>query len=98
MTPIKQNRLHVDSPVHATQFRHNAGVGPLPPEVNGTRNDTMARIVGHLLRHGVEPELARTLVISFNCTNCQPPLGDDEVEQVIQSIAQREALRRGANG
>ena len=61
----------------------------------GTRNDTLARITGHLLRRGVEPRMARALVLSFNQTHCAPSLPDDEAVAVIESIARLEARRRG---
>ena len=61
----------------------------------GQRNDTLARIIGCLLRRGVEPRLAQKLTLSFNAVYCQPPLARNEALQVIESIAQSEARRRG---
>jgi hypothetical protein len=61
----------------------------------GSRNDAMARITGHLLRRGVNGLVAYELMQSWNMTNCRPPLDPEEVGTVFKSIARREAQRRG---
>ena len=60
----------------------------------GRRNDTLARLSGHLLRHHIDPYVALDLVRAFNATRCQPALADEEVVSVVNSIARREAERR----
>ena len=40
----------------------------------GRRNDTLARVVGHLLRRNVDAPLVKILAYSFNATRCHPPL------------------------
>ena len=65
----------------------------------GRRNATAARLAGYLLRRWVDPQLALALVAAWNRTHCQPPLGEDEVARVVDSVAGRELRRRqGANG
>lgn len=53
----------------------------------GERNATLASLTGHLLWHGVDPEVALELLLGWNRLRCRPPLPDDEVARVVQSIA-----------
>lgn len=60
----------------------------------GQRNQTIASVAGHLLRHRVDPFVALTLVKAWNIAQCIPPLPDDEVDRTVRSIASREFERR----
>jgi len=53
----------------------------------GERNATLASLTGHLLWRGVDPDVVLELMLSWNRTHCRPPLPDDEVARVVQSIA-----------
>ena len=53
----------------------------------GERNSTLASLTGHLLWRGVDPEVALELLLGWNRLRCRPPLPDDEVARVVQSIA-----------
>jgi Bifunctional DNA primase/polymerase, N-terminal/Primase C terminal 1 (PriCT-1) len=53
----------------------------------GTRNSTLASLAGHLLWHGVDPQVTLELLLAFNRARCRPPLPDEEVAQVVTSIA-----------
>lgn len=70
----------------ADLIRHGA------PE--GCRNDTLARVAGHLLRRRVDPEMTLELAIAFNDARCRPPLPRGEVLAVVDSIAALELKRR----
>jgi hypothetical protein len=52
----------------------------------GQRNSTIASLTGHLLWHGVDPEVALELMLAWNRMRCRPPLDDAEVAQVVASI------------
>ena len=52
----------------------------------GARNNTIASFTGHLLWHGVDPEVAMELMLGWNETRCRPPLPADEVIAVVNSI------------
>jgi hypothetical protein len=52
----------------------------------GQRNSTIASLTGHLLWHGVDPDIALELLLAWNRTRCRPPLDDAEVAQVVQNI------------
>ncbi len=52
----------------------------------GERNDTLASLCGHLLWHGVDPEVVLELVLCWNRARCRPPLDDAEVKRTLRSI------------
>lgn len=52
----------------------------------GTRNSTIASLAGHLLWHGVDPEVVLDLMLCWNDRRCRPPLSDDEVARTVGSI------------
>ena len=52
----------------------------------GQRNSTIASLTGHLLWHGVDPDVALELLLAWNRIRCRPPLDDAEVAQVVASI------------
>ena len=53
----------------------------------GARNATLASLAGHLLWHQVDAAVALELLLAWNRVRCRPPLADDEVARVVQSIA-----------
>ncbi len=57
----------------------------------GRRNSTIASLTGHLLWHGVDPDVTRELMFGWNRWRCRPPLVDAEVAQIVDNIAR---LRR----
>lgn len=73
MRPIGHSRLHWRRLIRE-------GVG------EGSRNNTLASLTGHLLRRGVDLDVAAELILAWNRTHCRPPLPDAEVMRVVQSI------------
>lgn len=59
----------------------------------GRRNTTLASLAGHLLRHEVDPEVVLELLLAWNRLRCRPPLADDEVVRVVESISRRHRRR-----
>lgn len=57
----------------------------------GARNSTIASLAGHLLHHGVHPQIVRELLLCWNETRCRPPLDPQEVASVIDSIVRTRA-------
>ncbi|MGO8840731.1 MAG: primase alpha helix C-terminal domain-containing protein [Methyloceanibacter sp.] len=49
----------------------------------GQRNSTVASLTGHLLWHGVDPDVTLELLLAWNRVRCRPPLDDAEVAQVL---------------
>ena len=60
----------------------------------GSRNCTLARLAGHLLRHRIDPFVALELLRAWNEGRCRPPLPDAAVERIVGSISARELRRR----
>ena len=60
----------------------------------GQRNDTAARIIGHVLRRYVEPQLAYVLLSAWNASHCRPPLQQDELARTFESVLAMELRRR----
>jgi hypothetical protein len=61
----------------------------------GRRNATLASFAGHLLWHGVDPDVAMELLLAWNRVRCKPPLDDQEVIMTVQSI-ERTHRRHGS--
>lgn len=60
----------------------------------GQRNSTIASLTGHLLWHGVDPDVALELLLAWNRMRCRPPLDDAEVAQVVASITRLHEAER----
>jgi hypothetical protein len=54
--------------------------------MEGERNNTIASLAGHLLRHGVDPTVVMELLLCWNRVRCRPPLAHEEVVAVVESI------------
>lgn len=61
----------------------------------GSRDSTLTRLAGHLLRRRIDPFVALTLLQSWNDTRCTPPLPEADIERIVASICGRELKRRG---
>ncbi|MGD0333076.1 MAG: bifunctional DNA primase/polymerase [Xanthobacteraceae bacterium] len=59
----------------------------------GERNTTIASLTGHLLWHGVDPQVALELMLAWNRQRCRPPLDDEEVARVVASITRLHAAK-----
>ncbi len=53
----------------------------------GGRNSTIASLAGHLLWHGVDAAVVLELMLAWNRVRCRPPLSDQEVAGIVDSIA-----------
>ena len=62
----------------------------------GQRNATVASLAGHLLWHGVDLEVVRELLLSWNVTRCRPPLSDEEVSRTVDSVKRTQDRHDGA--
>ena len=82
-----------EAPGHGHPLAHwrtlvEQGVG------EGERNSTIASLTGHLLWHGVDPQVALELLLAWNRVRCRPPLDDEEVAATVDSITQTHARHR----
>jgi hypothetical protein len=64
----------------------------------GTRDNTITRLAGYLLRRRIDPLMALALLQSWNATSCAPPLPDEDIARIVNSIAGKELRRRGGFG
>lgn len=60
----------------------------------GSRNAAVAKLTGLLLRRGIDPWVALSLVEAWNTAKNRPPLSQSEVRQTVDSIAAAELRRR----
>ena len=60
----------------------------------GARDNSLARLAGHLLRHHITPFVTLGLLQSWNATHCTPPLPASHIERIVSSIAGKELRRR----
>jgi putative DNA primase/helicase len=73
-----------------------SGLPPTHDAPEGRRNQMLAALAGHLLRRYVDPYAVLELARCWNAARCRPPMGDDEVISVVNSICRRELARRAA--
>lgn len=66
------------------------------PVPNGERNTKLAQLTGHLLANCVDVLVVHELIQAFNESRCRPPLGADEVERIVCSIAAAELRKRSS--
>jgi Primase C terminal 1 (PriCT-1)/Bifunctional DNA primase/polymerase, N-terminal len=62
----------------------------------GARDCSAAKLAGHLFRRRVDPFVVLELLLGWNATHCTPPLPEEDIERIVNSIAGRELRRRGA--
>jgi len=55
--------------------------------LDGSRNDSLARIAGRLRHAGLSKSELETSLLKINAERCQPPLSESEVSQIARSIA-----------
>ncbi len=61
----------------------------------GQRNNTIASLTGHLLWHGVDPDVVTDLMLCWNAERCRPPLPDEEVVRTVKSITRSHFRQQG---
>ncbi|MCU0836290.1 MAG: bifunctional DNA primase/polymerase [Chromatiaceae bacterium] len=55
----------------------------------GARSEGIAALARHLLRQGVDAELATELLLTWNTVRCRPPLEPEEVVGLVRSMLRR---------
>jgi hypothetical protein len=66
-----------------------------PPILEGSRDDTLARIAGRLHDGTRSLDDLTAELLEINARRCEPPLPDQQVVKVARSIHRREPCRRG---
>jgi putative DNA primase/helicase len=98
LPPWLDGRLHQTSTPRCDATAMEAGWRKLFAEgvSEGCRNSTVARITGHFLRHYIDPYVVLDVLRCWNACRCRPPLDEDELVRIVNSIAGRELARRRA--
>jgi hypothetical protein len=60
----------------------------------GCRNDSLTRLVGHLLHRRVDPLTTLEIALAVNDARYRPPMSHAEVTSIVDSIAAAELKRR----
>ncbi len=60
----------------------------------GTRNDTMTRAVGRFFHQHMPLQDILPVAMMLNDRACKPPMDDDEVRKIVESISKRESQKR----
>jgi len=61
------------------------------PTQEGTRNETLTKLAGHLLAPAsVPPEEVYIWLKLYSAANCKPPLSDSEIKMIVRSIQNRQ--------
>jgi bifunctional DNA primase/polymerase-like protein/primase-like protein len=66
-----------------------------PPILQGSRDDTLARIAGRMHDGTRSPDDLSAELLEINARRCEPPLPDQQVVKVARSIHRREPCRPG---
>ena len=61
----------------------------------GKRNQTLARYAGRLIGRGITGKEVLSLILALNRFSCKPPLSDEEVMVIVDSICQKELRKIG---
>jgi hypothetical protein len=64
----------------------------------GARNCSLACLAGLLLRRRIDAVVVLALLQGFNARDCSPPLPEEDVCRIVDSICGREFQRRNNNG
>ncbi|WP_026477568.1 bifunctional DNA primase/polymerase [Alkaliphilus transvaalensis] len=64
----------------------------------GERNMAVTSLTGHLLAHRIDPVITYQLIYCWNQICNEPPLPNDELKRVVDSIAGRELEKRAKVG
>jgi hypothetical protein len=86
-------RLRADRPSGISRLPDEWATLVRGPIAAGTRNDSLARLAGYLLRCRPAPHVVLELVRAVNQARCTPPLSDEEIVRTVDSIARRELAR-----
>jgi archaellum biogenesis ATPase FlaH len=78
------------------QVRREAVGGGAALILEGTRNDSLTRMAGVMLAAGSSAQEVLEESLRCNRNHCVPPLPDDEVHAIVESIATRQASKSAA--
>jgi hypothetical protein len=90
-TPLTDAPLWLLKLVRAGTTGQYELAGQIPDRIDeGGRNDTLTSLAGSIRRRGGSRAAILAAIQAENETRCSPPLSDDEVESIADSVAQYE--------
>jgi hypothetical protein len=60
---------------------------------DGSRNQTLCKLAGHLIANGNDPLVIRELMLGWNRGMCDPPLADTAIVQIVENLCARELAK-----
>src|SRR5262249_19847614 len=94
LAPLPKPLLHLLKRQETTKPKGQWRQGITLKVTEGSRNLTMTRVVGGLLRAELHPKDVYDYISFLNEKNFDPPLPVDEIERILFSIMSREIKRR----
>lgn len=71
-------------------YQRSTRPAPSAPISDGQRNATLASLAGSMRRRGMSLEAISAALIADNAARCRPPLADDEVRRIAESVGRYE--------
>ena len=62
-----------------------------------TRHRSLLRLIGHLLRRYIDPDLAAAIAHTVNQQCCKPPLPPSDVDDLVEDVCKAELRRRNGD-
>jgi putative DNA primase/helicase len=73
-------------------------IQPIPGDIlEGTRNQTLASLAGSMRRRDIPPTIIESALREINKAQCKPPLSDNEVHSIAESIGRYSSLADSPN-
>ncbi len=69
------------------EIQGDLGEGKIPA---GSRNDSLVSLAGTMRRRGMDPEAILAALLAENKVKCDPPLDEDEVVSIVNSVSRYE--------
>lgn len=81
----------------ATKKTQTEAIPEGQPIIEGQRNATLASLAGTMRRRGMPQSAIEAALLEVNATQCQPPLSDNEISQIAESIVRYPSSEPKAN-
>jgi Bifunctional DNA primase/polymerase, N-terminal/Primase C terminal 1 (PriCT-1) len=88
--------LHLlQAPGTKSKAKAGADGEPIP---EGQRNRTLTSLAGSMRRRGMTPEEIYAALAAVNAQRCRPPLPDEEIRKIADSVGRYEPRAEGSSG
>ena len=81
------------------EVKEHSQAGPIPADIpSGMRNQTLVSLGGSMRRRGLAAPTIEAALREVNRAQCKPPLSDDEVHSIAESVGRYEPGGGNGNG